>query len=551
MSKRVAYIFKGCISDGVNPEPLKHLDNNVKKIKEVLEENGAWKVKCFNLDNAETLKSALSDVMEVKDIEEFLFYYTGHGKGTKDAYYLIGKNEKRINLLDAFSLHDTYTQKVSVIVDACESHTLINIWDNRRPYELFVATKTGLAHEGNLSEMSDFSHCFYEAFQNIVQDSFQLLDIHQYMKGRLSEQESDYNPTKSRVRSVIGYNKEINEIYQLFKEKYTKSDDLKKAILNYLKDNVLNFKTIQSLIDYKKLFEKLLEEKECLYCLLKELNLDKKYINRVKEVDDCSKLKREIAQQRSLTSIILVIRNSTNNSIKDCTITCHEEKSDGSYNIASRSVSKVDFSNKESYEEAIISLLLDKQTSDCILELKLVLPIELFNVDFESIEIKAKFGNNKSLREVFHISKKILMRFEEYRTEGYFERWKKNQIKLQELHNQSIEEHTFLVDEKEKVSLFGKRVISGGIKKGKKQEYLTVHSFYPLVEEKNIFDMIEYGVPIVLSTKEYEKFRIEWEECLISDMKLVFYNHLDYHQNRLFIHDNYNEVVSLQKAIEA
>lgn len=193
----------------------------------------------------------------------------------------------------------------------------------------------------------------------------------------------------------------------------------------------------------------------------------------------------------------------------------------------------------------------DKQISEDIPELKLVLPIELFNVDFESIEIKQKFGNNKSLREVFHISKKILMRFEEYRTEGYFERWEKNQSKLKKLQNQSIEEHTFLVDEKEKVSLFGKKFISGGIKKGKKQEYLTVHSFYPLVEEKNIFDMIEYGVPIVLSTKEYEKFQIEWEECLVSDMKLVLYNHLDYHQNRIFIHDNYHEVVSLQKAIEA
>lgn len=543
MSKRVAYIFKGCISDGVNPEPLKHLDNNVKKIKEVLEENGAWKVKCFNLDNAETLKSALSDVMEVKDIEEFLFYYTGHGKGTKDAYYLIGENEKRINLLDAFSLHDTYTQKVSVIVDACESHTLINIWDNRRPYELFVATKTGLAHEGNLSEMSDFSHCFYEAFQNIVQDSFQLLDIHQYMKGRLSEQESDYNPTKSRVRSVIGYNKEINQIKKLLQQKIPISYDFKKKLLEYLEKDNLGFQKILSAENFNELLLLALKyNKPSLSCIFKEFGIEHGYLGEFSELG-CMELRNKAEGNLDVKKVIVRI-TSNNGKSNDCTLKGWLQNSIDA--LDSLATQNIDFTSDyiSVLAKYIKEPLANKTLAYNPLELDLILDDMLMDYDFYPLNcveysfiITIQFLNRK--KRVMSVWKQNSDFFEQKKEEKIVD----YVLKINDLDEKDDIENCFLDDK------------------------ILIDSSYNLLTVRYIEMIKSLGLPFVLTpTSDIEtKIEYNWEDKALKDLKRKSTRPLKKHYRNVkkddldsskverkiqFIYDNYHDSIKLKTLLQ-
>ena len=142
------------------------------------------------------------------------------------------------------------------------------------------------------------------------------------------------------------------------------------------------------------------------------------------------------------------------------------------------------------------------------------------------------------------------MRFANYKEVGWYEKWKKNQTKSDRLKSQPIDNHIFLVNSEERKKVFGKRIASGETIDGEEKEYIAIHSFYPMLQEDTLEDIIDEGIPVIISSTEYEDFMICWEKSSVMGMKSVCFKHLDEYNNRLFIHDNYEDVVALQEAIE-
>ena len=545
--------------DSTEKNQLQFIDHSVEKVTEVLNSH-RWK--CESIEHLQSTKEYMDVLANYKNetIDEFLFYFTGHGYGNKNSTFEIylEENELTIEQLKkaTISTFQRQPRKIALVIDSCYSGMAVD--KNYKNIEILSSTndrtesfeKEGLYEDDFNYGISVFSYYFCEAF-NIPNESdvITLKSIATHIEESQTKQKPYCSEALERERVTLGYSQEINQIYQILKEKFPIPKAFKKAILTYLKNDSLNFDKIQPLEYNQKLFQKLLEEKECLYCLLKVLNLHEKYSHRVKKVENCKAYREEIAKKREIKSIILVVQNSTDNKINDCTINCHQEKSDGVYNLNFAYLFNIDFSKDGNYQEEIGKILSTVPTTNDVLELKLILPEELFKVDFYTIKVKTKFSE-KNILEVFNISKKILMRFTHYRENGYFERWEKNQKNFNNLKSASMEEHTFLIDKKEKIPYFGKTLTQGEVIDKEKIEYLAVHSHYALVEINHIMNMVEWGVPIVLSAKEDEVFEVSWQECCVEDMKLVVSNHINYNQNRLFIHDNYDEVVTLQEAIE-
>ncbi len=523
MSKRIAYIFKGSASDGVNPKPLEHLTNNVEKIEEVLKNNGAWDVKYFDLDNAQTLKDALNNVMEVKGIEEFLFYYTGHGKCEQDTYYLIGENESRINLLDAFSLHDTYTQKVSVVIDACESHTLINLWENERPYELLVATKTGLAYEDNLSEMSDFSHCFYEAFQTIAKKTFKLKDIYAEMEGKLPKQEPDYVEIKSRERSVIGHNKELNKLTNFLKENHTLKA-LKESLLTFYPRRGSNHYKIRHTDSFKELFSILFNEKECLTCILKQLNFESPLLSEDETVD-CEDLRRKASEENKIDKLIIKVDEDTEKNLVSATISGYYGYSSGAYS-PTKTLTGLDLSSEKSLVEIpkyIEEVLIGKKART--IELQLILPDVLLPLNYQTEAMNTRFDILKRL--VRRLNNHHLINIEDE-----IDYWEENSQLIDEMKKNRVMNH---IDNRGHVSQYNKHE-------------KNIAMLYNESLSSQIKEMYDWGVPILFYPHNaYEMIeRLNLNDCVVANVKnemSKFMSDEFLASNAThFIYDDYNDV---------
>lgn len=414
MSKRVAYIFKGCELFDNTSEPLKHLDNNVEKIKEALENIGGWKVTSFDLETSKTLHDALKSVIDNTEIEEFLFYYTGHGKGHDEGYYLIGEEDKNINLLDAFSLNEFYSQKVSIVVDACESHHLINKWDNRRPYEILVATKSGLAYEGNLSDMSDFSHEFCRLLIGLSKESgtgVYLEDIQKEMKFS-TKQEAEHICVKERFRSII-VNQEVSSekinltSLQINLKKVISDDGTLRLYANNLLSKYLNKVNLPEM-NYDEIVEHLYDLRQPILCLLHNLNSDilEQNFNALKlefiehNTNECCSL--ESMEKDELNLLINFEVEDEDLSRTKVTIWKYEEP----YAIDVKDL-EVDLTKDENpiaLVDAIFSLV--NVSEDNVL-LEFILPFELIDIDISSWQNLYEENLVETFRVVHRLSERI------------------------------------------------------------------------------------------------------------------------------------------------
>lgn len=305
---RLAVVWGGRgVVDTSDENPLQFVGKSVKRVIATLEAND-WLCHEVDSETLEEYNSWLQNFLVDNKPLEFLFLFTGHGvygnSKSQVGFQVCFHNGKGTlpqiidETLKAFKNYKE-PEKMAFVIDSCYSGDALTERYNDKNFEILTPTAGSKAYEDEKFQSSVFVHYFCEIFNSLTaQNEIDLEQISEF-SSQDSRQTSLHSKALAKDKIIIGYNKEINEIYQIFQEKYPTSDNFKKAINIYLKDNALNFQTIQSLTDYKKLFAKLLEEKECLYCLLKELNLHQKYINRVKEVADCRKLKREIAQYLS------------------------------------------------------------------------------------------------------------------------------------------------------------------------------------------------------------------------------------------------------------
>jgi len=158
MSKKVALICRGYKSLA-GSDDLNYLENGVNEVYSSL--SSYWEIKEPHvLTDSGDLKREIEGIGEV---DEFLFYYIGHGKVESNRFYIVGENNDTINLKDILQLTEKWSTKVTIVLDACSSGEFINQWENKIPYEILTSTDRGYAYEEPTYEMSFFTYHFCRA----------------------------------------------------------------------------------------------------------------------------------------------------------------------------------------------------------------------------------------------------------------------------------------------------------------------------------------------------------------------------------------------------
>ncbi|MEA2027656.1 MAG: caspase family protein [Campylobacterota bacterium] len=344
-----AFIFQGKASGyevHKKLNPLLYLDNDVRAIREVLEDD--WDVGERILLNQPTdISNALIGCEE----EMILLYYTGHGVVVDGVFKLVGEDNENINLLDELSnIHDKYLadKRVILVIDACYSSEFIRHLPHDYQYEVLVAVKAGKAYDDEKHQKGFFTHYFCEYLKyNRNKENF-LDDIGFYIEKQensnsLRTKEPKYHFYSSlngKKKSHITQSKLSKQIKEQIQAKYASFEALQNEMIDYCRDNksklfqhtnrASSFEELLGILHHK-------DNHKLLSCVLNP-------------TQECQNEKEEIAKQRLIKSVILKIKPKVSDKIDKCIISGWIEDSDERYRAIDESEA-IDFS-KESYKGA-------------------------------------------------------------------------------------------------------------------------------------------------------------------------------------------------------
>jgi len=178
---RVAFVCSG------RADNLKYLDNNRNMIDTVLSEHG-WEVINTPLDSIANLNLTLQKYLK-NSIDEFLFFYTGHGSFSNlQRVFQLEVESATIKINDIQEAIFTHInpKKQAVIIDACySSGSLDDLIPQKNSEFLFSSQAREESYENSDLRASIFSHYFVEA---IGQNKMVLSDIGQYIASKNSRQ---------------------------------------------------------------------------------------------------------------------------------------------------------------------------------------------------------------------------------------------------------------------------------------------------------------------------------------------------------------------------
>jgi len=178
---RLAFVCSG------RPDNLKYLDNNRKMVDEVLSEHG-WEVVNGSLDSIANFNKTVQKYSK-KNIEEFVFYYTGHGSFSNlQEIFQLEVDNATIQIKDIQESIFTHInpKKQAIIIDACySSASLEDLIPQKNTDFLFSSQAREESYELEILEASIFSYYFVEA---IGQNKMSLREIGNYIESKNSRQ---------------------------------------------------------------------------------------------------------------------------------------------------------------------------------------------------------------------------------------------------------------------------------------------------------------------------------------------------------------------------
>ena len=178
---KVAFIFSGF------PDKLKCLTNNRQKVAQTLNKNG-WITRVETpLFSTASLQTIIDEYKDEK-IEDFIFFYTGHGETANSKNVLILKLNDRTPL-DLNTLHRDYLSQLNVsrkaiVLDACYSGNFEERYYEHREEYLCSSDFDEESYEDtdeNGLQQSYFSYYFCEAIDTL-DGNITLKDIKKYIK---------------------------------------------------------------------------------------------------------------------------------------------------------------------------------------------------------------------------------------------------------------------------------------------------------------------------------------------------------------------------------
>ncbi len=310
---KVAFILSGL------PDGLNHLDKNREKVATKLKEYG-WEVKPFIFSNLTTLNTYIEEIKD-KEIEDFIFFYTGHGD-TSNVDNVLTLRLHDNTTVDINSLNRDYFSKlkfkrISIILDACYSGNF-NEQKIRDSMEYLCSSDFDEeSFECETLEQSYFSYYFCEAIDE-NSGTITLENINEYIQKEVEIQSSKHISFNSKMIIADKILQEAKDnILSEYQPIITYTDNknipintLLSSAKKYLKpkmyDAVSTHQTIQRLIPH-------LADTGVLYCVIQDV-----FQNDDQEVNQWLEQKRRSCEevQSSGEPRVVIIFTSKNDAKK-------------------------------------------------------------------------------------------------------------------------------------------------------------------------------------------------------------------------------------------
>jgi hypothetical protein len=542
---RLAIICGGRASADIehNSKPLKYIGNSIKKVKSTLENNN-WTCKenylskDIDIDNLDNFLLGLKEILKAQEVDEFLFYYTGHGKygnsksqvdfqlRLESEQITIGQLVESINL----AFENKTSPKMALVIDSCYSGEVVS---EQKPYldiEILTSTddstksfeKQGLVNTNPNYGISVFSHYFCNTFETIQKvDEICLKTIGKHVASCQSEQEPYYNDVQLDERMVIGYNKKLTNLKTKIKQYYQKQELNKEKQVDTFKYDILRFyprakEEIYKGIRRSKSMDDLLDvlfadrSSSYLYCILKFLEIEDEYIDTFKGDKECIEVNVKVE------GVIVVVEANTNNDTYRAEIyrVLDNGKVEESGEIAETTW-------KNLYKKELVIELEKILSMNCVpkLELQMVLPIKLMKSQFKkediSVYIIEDIFDDVKWEEKFNITTKFLSRLKGYGSEddNFFSLWSDNLTRYSQRLEETIDANVYCPKVVEKVSNFCDN------------NALFLVSENSLVDDINLAKLYSLGIPFMITT-EKDKYAFTsddeyktWKEAKVKNIR--------------------------------
>jgi hypothetical protein len=181
---KVAFVCSG------RADNLKYLKNNRTLVESTLR-NCGWEVVSTSLSDMGDLNKHLQEYTK-NTIDEFIFYYTGHGDVSNQQQVLklqLDNSKVMINDIIDSICEFINPKKQAIILDACYSGTLKGLNLNKNIEFLFSSQAREQSYESKELEHSVFSYYFCEAIV-ITKEYTELDSIGKYINLKNNRQES-------------------------------------------------------------------------------------------------------------------------------------------------------------------------------------------------------------------------------------------------------------------------------------------------------------------------------------------------------------------------
>ena len=547
--------------DGNDTKALQFIDNSLEKVQATLN-NNAWIAKTIRIDTLDNYQTWLANICKDKKITEFLFYYTGHGiegsRHTQAEFRLRFQSEKPTigALIDDTkkALGGRFPSKMALVIDSCYSGEVIAERVSFKTVELLTSTndrtksfeKKGLVEEDPEYGISVFSHYFCQAFEVSHDVDVDLIDFEtiQTYVGKSQEEQKPYHlKALERDKITIGYNKEINDIRDTLKKSHSHKELKEKALL-YFNAQTPRFDDLVNAKSFDDMFNILLFNQNCLFCLLKELSLTFSGLKKVDEDFDCNALQNKVQESRKIIGVILKIEMEDNDNRK-CRVSGWKRLNSQQYRPIAILKGLVDFSKEvgeRSYVESLTKYLKEKVLEgakpQAQLELELMLPYKLFAIDFDGL----KFEAFQTWNQAFNISKRFLATYDDYFLGDRLDDLKRNSKKHTTFASKAVKELDCLELETAEDTNNIDRYNDGD------KNYILLTSNHNLTEERKLMEIQYYGIPKLITPNEpYSCMAkdIDFKDKCLKEMNGVLFSFVKDHRKRCkihFIYDKYDDL---------
>jgi len=499
--------------DVFEDDQLKHIGRSVEKVTETLGSRG-WKCEPFMAKTTKTYTDILRNYKE-ETIDEYLFYFTGHGDGSKRTTFKIFLEENTLNIEDLIEETKTtlgrFPKKIALVIDSCYSGNALKY--NYYNIEILSSTGDKQGFEKDSLGMSVFSYYFCEVFDSLGEsEQIDLESIAEFIKNNQEKQEPLYSKALRRNKIIIGYNKNLNNIKNKIKEHYQNKALSKEKQVDTFKYDILrfyprvkeeNYNGIRNSKSMNDLLDVLLGDRTSsyLYCILKFLEIEDEYLSTFQGSKECIEVNAKVE------SVVVVVEANTNNDAYRADIyrVLDNGKVEESGKIPERTWENL-------YKIELVKELEKILALNCVakLELQMVLPIKLMNSRFKeenlSLYVVEDIFDDFKWEEKFNITTKFLSRLKGYGSEddNFFSLWDKNLKLYFKRSEETIKANVYCPKAVKNVSNFCDN------------NALVLVSENSLVDDKNLAKLYSFGIPFVITTqedkyaftsdKEYEKW---------------------------------------------